>query len=52
MKRCKVTGKVRYESERRARRCMANASNRIRVYRCVHCDGLHVTDHEHGDKRS
>jgi hypothetical protein len=48
MRRCEVTGKIRYESERHAKIRTARVANRIRVYRCQWCKGLHVTDHEHG----
>ena len=40
---CQDTGKREYPSERAARKAMAKASNKIRVYRCEHGPHYHVT---------
>ena len=39
-------GKKRFESERQAKQAHANASYRIRAYRCEDCHGWHVTNSE------
>lgn len=38
--------KKRFESERQAKQAHANASYRIRAYRCEDCHGWHVTASE------
>ena len=40
---CQDTGKRCFASERAARRSMAKASNKVRVYRCEHGPHYHVT---------
>jgi uncharacterized protein YwlG (UPF0340 family) len=42
--RCEATGKRCFGSARRARLATRTASNRLRVYRCEHCNRLHVSD--------
>jgi hypothetical protein len=50
MKYCAATGKRVFVSEKEAKRLAARIiGNRIRVYACPHCRGLHVT---HGERRS
>jgi len=40
---CSVSSKVRFESEKQARRSMRHMADRLRVYRCTYCGGWHLT---------
>lgn len=40
---CKRTGKRVFSSDRKARKHMRMAGNRVRTYRCEFCGGVHVT---------
>jgi hypothetical protein len=45
---CERTGKRCYTSMAQARRAMAMASNKVRVYRCEHGHHFHVTSQADG----
>jgi hypothetical protein len=47
---CEKTGKRGFLSEKEARRRCSTLGNRIRTYRCKHCNRIHITSqpHEHG----
>jgi hypothetical protein len=45
---CERTGQRCYTSERKARKSMRLASNKVRVYRCPHGQHYHVTSQADG----
>ena len=41
--RCPAGGKVRFPSEAQVREARGHKSARLRIYRCPHCRGWHLT---------